>query len=247
MTELVRACPVETWAAILRLREVRAPATREELAEMLSETMPDLKLANAVAFFLLDWGLEDIAVYEDWLPHATCCERHLATGSFSGLRHFARLIRSICDVYRTPPGPPYITKKLGTRPVVYLAKRTPAANTWLRIITVSAALLALLQSLMEDERKAIAETIQSRRRHIEMNGFCLYPPLCARNEALAAFCTEVDAGSERFIEFVLDYSTSHSNKVGYVESAGDYIQLVNLRDALQSWMMRCCHVRKVSV
>jgi hypothetical protein len=60
--EPVRGCPEETWTVILNVRETRPLLSREEFAGVLCETMPDQKLAKAMALFLLDWGLDDASI-----------------------------------------------------------------------------------------------------------------------------------------------------------------------------------------
>ena len=247
--ELVRACPEETWTAILNVRETRPLLSREEFAGVLCETMPDLKLAKAMALFLLDWGLDDAAIYADWLPQATCCWRNLERlcnkTIYSGLQHFETLLRRICKVYQAPPGPPHVMIKLGTKPVSFVAKRTPAASAWLRIITVSATLLAMLLELVDDEEEALANISRSRRQHVGMNGFCMYQNSCTVNKDLHDMCIEMEAESLRFTTFISQYSESYSDKIGYAETPEDYTLLTSLQATVQAWMMKCSHVRKL--
>lgn len=126
------------------------------------------------------------------------------------------------------------------------AKRTPAADAWLRVISSAAVLLQMLVELIDDETSNCEALVRSRRLSVLSKGFCDHYITDMHDEGLRAFCARLESESRVYEEFMAHYVQRCADKVGYTKSVADYMSLMNLQATLQAMMMTSCYVKIAS-
>jgi hypothetical protein len=249
MMQLVQVCSHDAWAAVLQLRRETPSLTGEQFRHALAEAMPDLTMADPIASFLLDWGIDDLVTFQEWLPHVAPCtevlERLVNSVMYQSFPTFVRVLMNICKLYSKQPGPPYVTLKLHSKPAVFVAKRTPAANVWLRVVSTAAVLLRMLIELIDEEALIHEALVRTRRLHVLSNGFCNHHNTHLLNEDMHRLCSVLESESLYFEDFTSEHVRRYSDKIGHAETVQDYTSLTSLQGTLQSWIMRCRSVKKL--